>query len=239
MSAARGPRPAQRRSFGCRRPYGAALLLLLVGRSTGVAEAQAFETVGVRALGMGGAFVAVADDATANYWNPAGLIDVFFSGVLDVQRIDTRLDPHPTRREGASNLTTFASLASPTLGLSYYRLRSWQVARVVKGPEGRDVASLTSLVTHHGAMTVVQPLAPGLDDCVCSEGRERYGGDGAGRRDGTDRGPARADIQVAGTLDDSIRFSTSVSWSGPVRSSSGWSDGISGNPSLPCPMIRW
>ena len=162
MSAARGPRPAQRRSFGCRRPYGAALLLLLVGRSTGVAEAQAFETVGVRALGMGGAFVAVADDATANYWNPAGLIDVFFSGVLDVQRIDTRLDPHPTRREGASNLTTFASLASPTLGLSYYRLRSWQVARVVKGPEGRDVASLTSLVTHHGAMTVVQPLAPGL-----------------------------------------------------------------------------
>lgn len=29
--------------------------------------------VGSRALGMGGAFVAVADDATASYWNPAGL----------------------------------------------------------------------------------------------------------------------------------------------------------------------
>ncbi len=29
--------------------------------------------VGSRALGMGGAFVAVADDATATYWNPAGL----------------------------------------------------------------------------------------------------------------------------------------------------------------------
>ena len=28
--------------------------------------------VGARALGMGGAFVAVADDATATYWNPAG-----------------------------------------------------------------------------------------------------------------------------------------------------------------------
>ena len=28
---------------------------------------------GARALGMGGAFVAVADDATAPYWNPAGM----------------------------------------------------------------------------------------------------------------------------------------------------------------------
>ncbi len=28
---------------------------------------------GARALGMGGAYVAVADDATAAYWNPAGL----------------------------------------------------------------------------------------------------------------------------------------------------------------------
>jgi len=29
--------------------------------------------VGARAVGMGGAFVAVADDATAIFWNPAGL----------------------------------------------------------------------------------------------------------------------------------------------------------------------
>ena len=28
--------------------------------------------VGARAIGMGGAFVAVTDDATAPYWNPAG-----------------------------------------------------------------------------------------------------------------------------------------------------------------------
>ena len=30
--------------------------------------------VGARAMGMGGAFVAVADDVNAAYWNPAGLI---------------------------------------------------------------------------------------------------------------------------------------------------------------------
>lgn len=32
--------------------------------------------VGARALGMGSAFVAIADDATATYWNPAGLTKV-------------------------------------------------------------------------------------------------------------------------------------------------------------------
>jgi hypothetical protein len=42
------------------------ILLLIFGIN---AEAR----VGVRAIGMGGAFVGVADDASAAYWNPAGL----------------------------------------------------------------------------------------------------------------------------------------------------------------------
>ncbi len=33
-----------------------------------------FESVGERALGMAGAFVAVANDSTAVHWNPAGLV---------------------------------------------------------------------------------------------------------------------------------------------------------------------
>ncbi len=137
------------------------VLFLLV--SAGRVDAQVFETVGVRALGMGGAFVAVADDATAIYWNPAGLTDVFFSGVLDVQRTDTRLDPDPLRREGTSEFTTLAAIATPTRGLSYYRLRSWQVDRV-SGDAGAEhaTASLTSLVTHHAGVTLVQRFAPGL-----------------------------------------------------------------------------
>jgi hypothetical protein len=32
--------------------------------------------VGARALAMGGAFTAIADDATAAYWNPAGLVQI-------------------------------------------------------------------------------------------------------------------------------------------------------------------
>ena len=119
--------------------------------------------VGTRPLSMGGAFIAVADDGNTITWNPAGLPDVFFSAVLDVQRIDTRLDPDPTRRVGTSNLTTFASLATPSLGLSYYRLRSWQGDRVTGNGIAEDnTAALTSLVTHHAGITMVQPFGPGL-----------------------------------------------------------------------------
>ena len=135
--------------------------MLLLGPSVGPAHAQRFETVGVRALGMGGAFVAVADDATANYWNPAGLTRVQSSGVLELQRSDTRLGA-PTLEEGTNDLTTFVSLASPTVGLSYYRLRSWQVDRGSGNGVGDSPASLSSLVTQHAGITLVQPLGAGV-----------------------------------------------------------------------------
>ena len=53
-------------------------LLLGLSASGGWATKYAGEFmalgVGARALGMGGAFVSLADDATAAYWNPAGII---------------------------------------------------------------------------------------------------------------------------------------------------------------------
>src|SRR6185369_13447208 len=62
----------------------AAFVLLASGTS-----AQTFETVGVRAQGMAGAFVAVADDATATWWNPAGLAAGPFANlVLDYNETD-------------------------------------------------------------------------------------------------------------------------------------------------------
>ena len=141
----------------------ALLVPILALALSGAAHAQVFETVGARALGMGGAFVAVADDATANYWNPAGLTEVFFSALLEVQRADTRLDPDPTRRQGTRDLSTFASLATPTLGLTYYRLGSRQVERMTgPGADGVGTAQLTSLVPHHAGLTLVQPLLPGV-----------------------------------------------------------------------------
>jgi len=57
------------------------------------ATAGNFFVVGARALGMGGAYIAVANDATALVYNPAGLARVTrieFSGGLTHQRINNR-----------------------------------------------------------------------------------------------------------------------------------------------------
>ncbi len=57
---------------------GLALLLLISTDAHAAKFAGSFmaDGGGARALGMGSAFVAVADDASATFWNPAGLLDV-------------------------------------------------------------------------------------------------------------------------------------------------------------------
>ena len=82
------------------------------------ANAQPADSVGVRALGMGGAFTAVADDATATWWNPAGLAGgAYFSAILEYA--------HPTDRPGEG--LRGVALSIPSLGLSYYRLPLSQI----------------------------------------------------------------------------------------------------------------
>jgi hypothetical protein len=68
---------------------GFSLLVLsgcLLGASTAHATKYAAEflktQVGARAVGMGGAFTAVADDATALWWNPAGMIYLPYREVI-------------------------------------------------------------------------------------------------------------------------------------------------------------
>ena len=55
---------------------------------------------GARAMGMAGAFIAIADDATAASWNPAGLIrlerpEVSIVGAYFDRREDFSSDFHP------------------------------------------------------------------------------------------------------------------------------------------------
>jgi hypothetical protein len=60
-----------------KRVIGVALALIVASSALALAGGDvftAFKTgLGARALGMGGAFVGVGNDATAAYWNPAGL----------------------------------------------------------------------------------------------------------------------------------------------------------------------
>src|SRR4029453_12586360 len=83
-------------------------LSVLVSIWPASAAAQTFGGIGVRAEGMGGAFVAVADDASAVYWNPAGIAT---GATFDAQI--------STGRES----TLFVGAALPVLGGSYYRTR--------------------------------------------------------------------------------------------------------------------
>lgn len=92
--------------------YGASLLLLLIALLNVcvpfLSSAEEFAIVGPRAMGMGGAGVAVTSDSLATYWNPAGLamsrtVDVRIQGgiqavdrqgvlptVKDIRRINLR-----------------------------------------------------------------------------------------------------------------------------------------------------
>lgn len=92
--------------------------LLAVCSVPATVAGQTFESVGIRAQGMGGAFVAVADDATATWWNPAGLASgALFSAIVER---DAAHDPR-------TDTTLGVSMVVPSLGLSYYQLRTSQI----------------------------------------------------------------------------------------------------------------
>lgn len=93
------------------------------------ANAQIFEVVGTRAQGMGGAFVAVADDATATWWNPAGLATgAYFSSVLERGRTTEPGETTPGGPAWRGDASSYA-IMFPALGLSYYRIRISEIAQ--------------------------------------------------------------------------------------------------------------
>jgi len=107
--------------------------------------------MGTRAAGMGGAFVAVADDASAVYWNPAGFASgSYFSLVLDrtyakvertsakVERTSAKVEPGDSVASGRRSGLLMA-IGFPALGLSYYRLRDSTVVagELPTGPAAR------------------------------------------------------------------------------------------------------
>jgi hypothetical protein len=138
-------------------PSAAAVVLgmaVAMASSTAPASGQTFEAVGTRAAGMGGAFVAVADDASAVYWNPAGLVlgGSLFSLTLDTNQGDAESDANGLAGRQSGSLV---ALSTPPLGLSYYRLAATRLA-----PSGVD--HVQRLVTHNAGVTLVQSFTSSI-----------------------------------------------------------------------------
>ncbi|MCG2726194.1 MAG: PorV/PorQ family protein [Elusimicrobia bacterium] len=97
--------------------------------------------VGARALGMGGAFFAVADDSTAAYWNPAALIFLKrkeFSAMQSSMFADTSLSfftyAHPTTSKG-------------TIAISMTQLKSvgFEKVSIEANPSGDEIINIRKL----------------------------------------------------------------------------------------------
>jgi len=157
----------------------------VLGLATGAAG-QSFDSVGTRAAGMAGAFVAVTDDASAVYWNPAALASGnFFSIVVD--RTSSKTDPAVP--QGAAERSGFLfAMGIPALGLSYYQVRLASVSNagvevgttqnvqtgqkagiaseILQAATGRsdevNQVRLDTLVTHHTGVTVLHTLGAGI-----------------------------------------------------------------------------
>lgn len=140
-----------------RAPRVVILAVLASCGTPGVLWAQSDAPVGVRAAGMGGAFVGVADDASAVFWNPAGLATgSYFSLIVDQNSVGTDDDVlSPRSRSG-----WLTAVGTPPLGISYYRTRITRMSPLSPGiPES---VRASSLITHQTGVTLVQSVVPSI-----------------------------------------------------------------------------
>jgi hypothetical protein len=141
------------------------LILFVTGFLPCVASAQIVEAVGGRALGMGGAFVAVADDSTATWWNPAGLAaGPFIEATAGGAWTDIDEDL-PARRERG----LWFSASIPPFGLSYYRLRITDIEEIhtialggASREDRRAIVADWSLSASQVGATLVHTVVPGI-----------------------------------------------------------------------------
>lgn len=146
-----------------------------------LASAQIVES-GSRALGMA-AFVAVADDASAVWWNPAGLGGaVVVGGLVEWGSGRSLPDGDPRTAEAGAAATRprvrQVSLALPQIGLSYGErrlVRGQTTGAAVLTGDGRDLIGdgvpfgaasaatrVSFLETRHFGLTLTQSIASGV-----------------------------------------------------------------------------
>ncbi|HOO76374.1 MAG TPA: outer membrane protein transport protein [bacterium] len=149
--------------------FAAAALIGLALAVPGTGRAGGYENfgLGARAQSMGGAFIAVADDWTAGYWNPAGLGRTggqFGADLLFVQ---------PTVRSSGSyaNFTPDRAAASykwtkdvfvDYTGMEPDRFTKYSTSGNYLNPQGLGISYLIPEVATVG-LTIYQPLGYAID----------------------------------------------------------------------------
>lgn len=151
---------------------------LLVGTAVlalGLAGAQAqeeraidhFSGVGVRAMGMGGAFAGVADDFSALYWNPAGLVQLRqFEVSTGFSRNDfsDKSNQAGTPASAGLKTTRFGSLGvvlpypvyrgSLVFAAGFTRVKDFDYALRIRGASGADGLMTDNSFNHEGEISM-------------------------------------------------------------------------------------
>jgi hypothetical protein len=127
------------------------------------ASAQAAEATGSRAPGMAGAFVAVASDSSAIWWNPAGLAAGPF---LDMAITRANLEASG-RLPARQNEITGVTFATPPLGIGYQHFRLTSVTNEASagqgGPGGGAGRSVIQVLSgSQFGVTIVHSIVSGV-----------------------------------------------------------------------------
>jgi hypothetical protein len=126
-----------------------ALTLVL---TVGVVQANFLETeLGARAMGMGGAFVAVADDVTALHWNPAGLARTNGFQVFGMRTSVYSVD-------GLSEDSVLASYGTGTMGYGV----GWARTGAEDTRRDETLYNEDTILAGFGMETPVEHLAAGI-----------------------------------------------------------------------------
>jgi hypothetical protein len=139
----------------------AALVTVLISSRPALGQSP----IGVRAAGMAGAFVGVADDATAVFWNPAGLATGTLASFTFDYGIDETFSVGSEGGRGAKRQTGgIIALSLPPLGLTYYRMGEYvagpQEAAVTNSVGREEVRrSVQAVVTTTVGATVLQSVS--------------------------------------------------------------------------------
>ncbi len=116
------------------------LFLIFAVSSSALANGLSLNSVGTRALGMGGAFVGLANDGSAIYWNPAGLagqesaVMLYFTGITPMATYKNDMNP-----SNEIDATAISKIHTAPGLFANYTMNKWAFGLGIYVPAGLGV----------------------------------------------------------------------------------------------------